>query len=146
MTKIKDFIAVFKDGLLLILFLLLLFFPSYFNKMLERAGFTEGSLMGLSWKQKAIESKEVADSSQQLAINASLQMEQLQGRLDSISKKLQQLTATTDNPAVEHITAAIDSSKAELKFSNMQLKKNVQFQNKKLDFIFKDAPAMKLKN
>lgn len=139
MTKIKDFIALVKEGLLLILFLLLLFFPSYINNILIRAGFTEGSLMGLTWKQKAIKIKEVADSSQQLAINASLQMEQLQERLDSISKKLLRLTATTDNPAVEHITAAIDSSKAELKFSNMQLKRNVQFQNKKLDFIFKDA-------
>ncbi|MEO6358699.1 MAG: hypothetical protein ABIU77_24405 [Ferruginibacter sp.] len=60
MTKVKDFLSVLKDGLLLTLFLLLIFFPLYFNKMLERAGFTEGSLMGFSWKQKALESKEVA--------------------------------------------------------------------------------------
>lgn len=146
MTKTKDFLSLLKDGLLLILFLLLIFFPSYFNRMLERAGFTEGSLMGFSWKQKAIESKAVADSSHQIAVNAGIQMEQMQERLDSISKKLVTLSATTNSPAISNITETINASKAELKLSNMELKKDVQLQDKKLDFIFKDAPLIRSKN
>ena len=146
MNKLKDFLSVFKDGLLLCLFLLLIFFPSYFNKMLERAGFTEGSLMGFSWKQKAIQSKEVANSSQKLAINAGIRMEEMQERMDSISKKLETLAATANDPAVDSITKAINSSKAQLKFSNKELTKEVQFQNKKLDYIFKDAPVITPKN
>ena len=146
MTKVKDFLSVFKDGLLLIIFLLLIFFPSYFNRMLERAGFTEGSMMGFSWKQKAIESKAVADSSQKLASNAGVQMEQMQVRLDNISKRLASLPQTAESHAVEHITAVIDSSKLQLKLSTAELKKNVQFQNNKLNLIFKDAPLITPKN
>ncbi|MEO6358698.1 MAG: hypothetical protein ABIU77_24400 [Ferruginibacter sp.] len=69
-------------------------------------------------------------------------MEQMQERLDSISIKLQRLSVSPDTRAVEHITAAIDSSKTQLKFSNMKLKNNILLQNRKLDFIFKVAPVI----
>ena len=88
MIKIKDFISIFRDGLLLILFLLLIFFPSALNDMLSKAGFTQGSVMGFTWEDKAMQSKEVADSSQLLAQAASAQLEEMQNRLDSISQKL----------------------------------------------------------
>lgn len=142
MTKVKDFLSLFKDGVLIAMFLLLIIFPSYFNTILERAGFTEGSMMGFSWKQKAIETKEVADSSQQLAVDAGIRMEQMQQRMDSISKNLEKLAETNNDPAVEKITDAINSSKAQLRLSNIELKKNVQFQNKKLKTIFKDGTVV----
>lgn len=73
-------------------------------------------------------------------------MEQMQQRLDSISKKLVTLSATTNDPAVEHITQSINSSKAQLNLSNITLKEEVQFQQKKLNTIFKDAPVITPKN
>jgi preprotein translocase subunit SecF len=139
MTRIKDFLSIFKDAVLIVLFLLLICFPALLNGILERAGFTEGSMMGFTWKQKAQQSKEVADSSQQIALQAGFQMEQMQERLDSISKKLVTLSATTNDPAVENITQSIDASKAQLKISKMDLRKEVQFQQKKLNYIFKDG-------
>ena len=146
MSKIKDFLSIFKDVVLIALFLLLICFPALFNGILERAGFTEGSLMGFSWKQKAQQSKEVADSSQQIALQAGLQMEQMQQRLDSISKKLVTLSATTNDPAVKNITQSIDASKAQLKISKMELRRDVQVQQKKLNYIFKDGAAITSKN
>ncbi len=146
MSKIKDFLSIFKDAVLIALFLLLICFPALFNGILERAGFTEGSLMGFSWKQKAQQSKEVADSSQQIALQAGLDMEQMQQRLDSISKKLVTLSATTNDPAVENITQSIDASKAQLKISKMELRRDVQVQQKKLNYIFKDGAAITSKN
>ena len=65
--------------------------------------------------------------------------QQMQERMDSISKKLVTLAETTNDLAVNPITEAINSSKAQLKFSNMELKKEVQFQQKKLNIIFKDG-------
>lgn len=146
MSKIKDFLSIFKDVVLIALFLLLICFPALFNGILERAGFTEGSLMGFSWKQRAKESRAVADSSQQIALQAGLQMEQMQQRLDSISKKLVTLSATTNDPAVENITQSIDASKAQLKISKMELRRDVQVQQKKLNYIFKDGAAITSKN
>ena len=142
MTKVKDFLSVFKDGVLIAMFLLLIIFPSSFNKMLERAGFTEGSFGGFTWKQKAEQLNEVADSSQQLAANASAQMEQMQDRMNNISQQLEKLAETNYDPAVENIAKAINSSKKELKASNNQLKRRVEFQNKKLKTIFKDGAVV----
>ncbi len=134
MDKAKSILSILKDGFLLILFLLLLFFPAAFNRLLERAGFTEGSFMGFTWKQKAIESRQVADSSQQLALNASLQLQAMQNRLDSISRKL---TAMPQSSLTSEISASIDSSKTRVSHYNLELKRGVKFQTQKLNTIFK---------
>ena len=139
MNKVKDFISIFRDGSLLCLFFLLLFFPALFNGILERAGFTEGSFMGFTWKEKAIESKQVADSSQQLATRATQQMEAMQAQLDNISKKLAVLPATTNTPEVHAITASLDSSKKQFTSYKIELNKNVIGQKEKLNNIFKQS-------
>jgi hypothetical protein len=56
------------------------------------------------------------------------------------------LSTTTNNLAIDNFTEAINSSKARLKLSNMELEKDVQLQDKKLDLIFKDAPLITQKN
>ena len=147
MEKAKNLISILKDGLLLVFFLLLLVFPDHLNSILVRAGFIDGSVMGFNWKQKAIESKNVADSSHKIALDAGIKMDQMQVRLDSISKNLVSIDATPNNQAaIGRITDAIEFSKDQLKENNMELKKDIQFQNKKLAFIFKDVPFMAPKN
>jgi hypothetical protein len=133
MEKIKNIVSLFKDGLLLVLFLLLLFLPTLFNRILERAGFTEGSIMGFTWKEKAIESKKVADSSQQLAVQAAARLDEMQQHLDSISEKL---TVLPGSPATDQISASIDSSKKRFNSYNLELRKDVILQKKKLTTIF----------
>ena len=82
----------------------------------------------------------------ELTVNAGIRMEQMQERLDSISTKLVTLSSTTNSLSISIITKPVNASKAELKISNMELKKDVQLQDKKLDFIFKDAPLIRSKN
>jgi hypothetical protein len=137
--KFKDFFAMCREGLLVGLFLLLLVFPGCFNSILERAGFTDGSFMGFTWKNKALQSQQVADSSQKLAVEASTQLEEMQNKLDSISKRLAAVAVTENNPEVRAINSEINSSKIAFKFSHLILKDKIQSQKLKLYDIFKDT-------
>src|SRR5213594_1997050 len=47
----KDCLAVAREALLVAGFLLLLLLPERFNGLLERAGFTKGSLLGFEWEK-----------------------------------------------------------------------------------------------
>jgi hypothetical protein len=147
MEKIKNIISILKDGILVLLFILLICFPAFFNGILVRAGFTDGSVMGFNWKKKAIESKQVADSSHIIALDAGNKMDQMQLRLDSISKNLVGITATPNNQAaIERINKVVTFSKNQLKENKMELKNEIQLQDNKLDMIFKDAPLIDHKN
>jgi hypothetical protein len=137
MEKIKNLLSVVKDSILLVLFLLLLFFPGMLNSILERAGFTEGSIMGFTWKEKALQSKEVADSSQQIANQATLQVEQMQVQLDNLSRKLSTLSTPANNSQVSEMVASLDSSKKRASKYNLELRKNLVQQSVKLNNIFK---------
>src|SRR4030095_1085978 len=97
--KFSSFITSLREMLIIAAFLLLLFFPGCLNDVLVKAGFTEASVMGFTWKQKAIESIQVADSSQLLAEAALSQIESMQYRLDSISTKLTRAARVTTNTA-----------------------------------------------
>ena len=136
MSKLKDFISILRDGTLLLLFFLLIFFPSFLNSTLERAGFTQGDVMGFTWKDKALQSADVAQTSQQLAESAGKQLEEMQNRLDSISQKLASIPETSQSPQVHEIAKTISASNEHLKQYNFALKSNVQTQNKKLSNIF----------
>jgi hypothetical protein len=46
----KDLVALLRDALLMVLAVLLIFWPSTFNTILSDAGFEEGSLVGFKWK------------------------------------------------------------------------------------------------
>ena len=47
----KDCLAVAREALLVAGFLMLLLLPERFNGLLERAGFTKGSLLGFEWEK-----------------------------------------------------------------------------------------------
>ena len=46
----KDLVAMLRDGMLLLLAVLLLVWPQTINTMLVKAGFEEGSFLGFKWK------------------------------------------------------------------------------------------------
>jgi hypothetical protein len=74
----KDALAVLREALLVIGFLMLLFLPERFNGLPERAGFTKGSLLGFEW-QKVI--KESTDQ----AKGAGDAISQVEGRLKELT-------------------------------------------------------------
>lgn len=51
----KDMLALLRDGSLLLLAILLLFFPTKLNDVLTSAGFEEGSIVGFKWKARLVE-------------------------------------------------------------------------------------------
>lgn len=55
-TTGKDLVALLRDAALLLMALLLIASPQTFNDILVRAGFEEGSLVGLRWKAKLSQS------------------------------------------------------------------------------------------
>lgn len=68
--NIKNSIGILREAIIVIAFILVLVFPNTFNSILQRAGFTKGSLLGFDWKKSSQETKvaaqEVADTNQQL--------------------------------------------------------------------------------
>ena len=93
-TIAKDALAVLREGLLVIGFLVLLLLPERFNGLLERAGFTKGSLLGFEW-QKVI--KESTDQ----AKGAGDAISQVEGRLKDFDDRLRALDRQSSDPRVK---------------------------------------------
>jgi hypothetical protein len=78
----KGALGVVREALIVVMFLLLILWPSAFNGVLERAGFTKGSLMGFEWQ------KQLKDSTEQ-AKGAGEAITQIQSRLQGLEKSLE---------------------------------------------------------
>src|SRR5262245_3841722 len=86
----KDCLAVAREALLVAAFLLLLLLPERFNDLLERAGFTKGSLLGFDWEKRIKVSAEQAKG-------AGDAISQVESRLKEFDDRLRALdTQTTD--------------------------------------------------
>jgi hypothetical protein len=96
----KDCLAVAREALLVAGFLMLLLLPERFNGLLERAGFTKGSLLGFEW-EKAIK----ASSDQ--AKGAGDAISQVEGRLKDFVAQLEALDKKTTDPNVRSAIASI---------------------------------------
>lgn len=81
----KDALAVAREALIVVMFLLLIFWPTGFNGMLERAGFSKGSLLGFEWekqlKASTDQAKGVGDA-----------ITQIEDRLQALQKSLEGAT------------------------------------------------------
>jgi len=141
LQNFKDALASFRELLLVLTFLLLLTFPGCVNTILVKAGFTDGSVMGFNWKQKAIESNDVADSSQMLAETAIDQLDQLQSKLDSVSNQLNAALIATENKKVDTASVLIEDSKKSMAINTPALKSRLRFQAARLKSISKDMKA-----
>src|SRR6266436_169240 len=96
----KDCLAVAREALLVAGFLMLLLLPERFNGLLERAGFTKGSLLGFEW-EKAIK----ASSDQ--AKGAGDAISQVEGRLKDFVGQLEALDKKTTDVNVKSAIASI---------------------------------------
>jgi hypothetical protein len=99
-TIAKDALAVLREGLLVIGFLVLLLLPERFNGLLERAGFTKGSLLGFEW-QKVI--KESTDQ----AKGAGDAISQVEARLKDFDDRLRALDRQSSDPRVKAEIASL---------------------------------------
>lgn len=143
LQSFKDALGALKEALIIGVFIMLLLFPGCLNSILLNAGFTEASVMGFTWKQKALESKEVADSSQQLAELAVKQLAKMQANIDSISQKLKEASRETESAQVDSISTVVASSTNETDSANKILMSRVQLQKFRLNDIAKDIMQKK---
>ena len=115
----KDLVALLRDALLLLLGVLLIFWPTAINGMLVAASFEEGSFAGLQWKARLTQSDGsllkaqalIADlKDQNLRLNQALSQASAQGASpanDSLKRINQALAAKADR-----VQSALTSSLA----------------------------------
>jgi hypothetical protein len=109
----KDLAALLRDFVLLIIFLALLLCPEKFNDIMIKAGFEEGSIIGMKWK-KGITKSDIALKEAQATITV------LGKQLDSVSKILGEAKKLTDDPDLKK------------KITEIQVKNNVVKSESKL--------------
>jgi hypothetical protein len=103
----KGALGVAREALIVVMFLLLLLWPSAFNGVLERAGFTKGSLMGFEWQ------KQLKDSTEQ-AKGAGDAITQIQARLQGLEKSLEGVTGPDAAALKAQVRALVqDTQKAD---------------------------------
>jgi len=89
----KDFVSLARDGSILVFVLLLLIFPGTFNSVLVKAGFEEGSLVGLKWKRNLVASDEALQA-------ANRTITDLQKKNDELLKALADANKKPDDPGL----------------------------------------------
>jgi len=99
-TTAKDLLAVAREALIVAGFLMLLVLPERFNGLLERAGFTKGSLLGFEW-EKAIK------VSTDQAKGAGDAISQVEGRLKEFDERLKALDQHSTDVNVKSAVASL---------------------------------------
>jgi hypothetical protein len=97
---VKDCLAVAREALLVAGFLMLLILPERFNGLLERAGFTKGSLLGFEWEK-------TLKASTDQAKGAGDAISQVDGRLKDFAAQLEALDKKTNDVNVKSAIASI---------------------------------------
>ncbi|MGH7888818.1 MAG: hypothetical protein ACREPG_13230 [Candidatus Binatia bacterium] len=108
----KDFVVMLRDAGLLLMAVLLIWWPESFNKILVDAGFDEGSFAGLHWKAKVIQQDaelvkslaEIKDwkeqNNQQIKVltevKSKLGSEEIKANIENLEKLNTQLVASSD--------------------------------------------------
>ncbi|MBE8726605.1 hypothetical protein [Flavobacterium hungaricum] len=115
----KDLAALLRDFALLIIFLALLLFPETFNDIMIKAGFEEGSIIGMKWK-KGIAKSDIALKEAQATIGI------MQKQLDSVSKVLNEAKKTTNNPDLKKKIENVQLKNFEIEKQTELIQKSVK--------------------
>lgn len=121
----KDFIALLRDSIIFILFLLILFFPKTINNSLSNAGFIEGEIAGFTWKNQIKESNDKTKIVGQTVSDLENKLTTVKSKLDSFS------TASKDTNVkkqIEKLSIAIDKSEAKANEANRLIKSAINSQ------------------
>lgn len=104
----KDLIAFLRDFLLIIVFIALLLFPQAFNDILVRAGFEEGSIVGMKWK-KGFTTSDIALKEAERTITVQLK------QIDSMTNLLAEAKKQINNPELKKKITEMQIKSTELK-------------------------------
>lgn len=131
----KDLVSALRDGVLLLVFMLLLFAPGMVKQRLVAAGFTEGSIAGFEWRAQIQNASEQTKAAGQTVVQASQNYDALIERLDALQSKVSDPALKTE---VKDIGEAAQSSRTELASADLALKRSLAAQQ---DVVSQIAPA-----
>jgi hypothetical protein len=103
----KDLVALFRDSSLFVVALLLFFFPAKLNTVLTEAGFEEGSLIGLKWKAKLVDSDAALKEARATIID-------LKTQLDKTSQALVDAQAKLNDPSLKERLGRLEAENKQL--------------------------------
>ncbi|MDD2725387.1 MAG: hypothetical protein PHH59_15380 [Methylovulum sp.] len=86
----KEISSLFKELILLSLFIMLLIWPENFNSLLTRAGFEEGSVVGFKWKKQLDNTNNDLNGAKQI-------IEDLKLRINAANDVLKKVHASTND-------------------------------------------------
>jgi hypothetical protein len=115
----KDLVALLRDASILLIMLLLLFLPTKINDLLVKAGFEEGSFVGIKWKAGLAQS-DLSLKEAQATITS------LRTQLDSLTAVLQQAQESINDPALTKKITQINKDTRALTNSSLQMQTSVQ--------------------
>ncbi len=125
----KDFVALLRDGALLLLAVLLVAFPARFNSILVDAGFKEGTIAGFKWQSTLVESNNALKEAQRT-------ISQLQGKNDELLKTLSEANSKWTDPKLVQRVAQLEQENTTLKTATQGVQARVT------DSIESSAPLL----
>ncbi len=131
----KDVVSVLRDGVIFLLFILLLFAPGTINKRLTEAGFTKGSVAGFEWEAQIKSATETTKTAGQTVVQAAENYDALIERLAELEKRV---TDTSVQSALKSIGAEAATSRAELATADQAIKRSLAVQQQ---IVTQVAPA-----
>jgi hypothetical protein len=118
----KDIVSMLRDSVLFILFLLLLFSSDMMREQLSKAGFTEGSFGGLTWRAQA---ETVAEQTKDIGQTVAKANE----NYDDLIDDLRELGKTVNDPGlklqVKNMSEIAETSRAELRKADQTVKSSL---------------------
>lgn len=125
LSILKDLTVILRDGIILILFLLLIITPGRINSILVSAGFTKGTIGGLSWEAKL---KTAADETRTVGQSVDLarrNYDSLAGRLKALEQKMKDPRLKSE---VKQINDLVTVSQGELDVADRTVKRSLASQ------------------
>ena len=118
LDKLKAFVALVREAVIVVILLLLLLFPRAIKSVLTRSGFTEVSIAGFKWE------RELEDSLQQTK-DATQSVIKLEEQLQKASDQLEQIRASAP-PAVGAQISTLSANLERTRSETRTAKDNLQ--------------------
>ncbi len=137
----KEVIVVVREGLIILVVLVLFLSPSLVKKTLTSAGFTKASFAGWEWE------REVKAAKQQVE-KAKGQLAEVQEKFDDVNTELKQIKASVrpdERARIEKITQDIELSREQTEVIQKELSLTIQRQDNLLQKTMQLEPQKRIR-
>lgn len=110
----KDLVAMLRDGMLLLIAVLLIGWPQTINSILVEAGFEEGSFAGVKWKAKLTQSDKILLRAQSTIADVREQNEKLSKALSGVKSQIASAEVKEDIAKLDQLNTRLAESSAKV--------------------------------